>query len=86
MAYPLTPYETDIHSLLALLIERDLTIFGIYLIGGLLVMLVPLLEISYAHLAFRAIVYWTGGMSAVWFADKGIRVLRCKQVEHRKLR
>ncbi|CAE6424179.1 unnamed protein product [Rhizoctonia solani] len=57
---------------LALLTETFASIFGIYLIGGLGLMLsvcvVP--TPSWVHQAFRVIVVWTVGMSALWFGAK----------------
>ncbi|RPD60809.1 hypothetical protein L227DRAFT_610902 [Lentinus tigrinus ALCF2SS1-6] len=62
--------------LFALLIERHLSIFGVYLLGGLLVMVAPIVDPSLAHAAFQAVVYWTGAMSAIWFADKASAAAR----------
>ncbi len=39
-------------------------------------MLAPLLDLELAHLAFKAVVYWTVAMSGLWFADKALGVLR----------
>ncbi|KAI0651325.1 UbiA prenyltransferase family-domain-containing protein [Trametes meyenii] len=58
--------------LAALCAERRFSVFGVYLLGGLLVILVPLFGVERAHLAFRAVVYGTVGMSAVWFAEKAM--------------
>lgn len=56
---------------MALCAEGSFTsIFGVYLLGGLGVTLLAFLDLERAHLAFRLVVYWTVGMSAVWFADK----------------
>ncbi|EIW56689.1 uncharacterized protein TRAVEDRAFT_73151 [Trametes versicolor FP-101664 SS1] len=55
----------------ALCAEGSFTsIFGVYLLGGLGVTLLAFLDLDRAHLAFRLVVYWTVGMSSVWFADK----------------
>ncbi|KAI1781773.1 hypothetical protein LXA43DRAFT_613532 [Ganoderma leucocontextum] len=62
--------------LVAFFVERRLSIFGVYILGGLLVMLAPLLDLGLAHLAFKAVVYWTVAMSGLWFADKALGVLR----------
>lgn len=64
------------HSLAAFFVERRLSVFGVYILGGLLVMFAPLLDLQLTHLAFQAIVYWTVAMSGVWFAAKALGVLR----------
>ncbi|OSD03726.1 hypothetical protein PYCCODRAFT_1466639 [Trametes coccinea BRFM310] len=65
---------------IALCAERRLrSVFGVYLLGGLCALLLPLVDPAHAHLAFRAAVYWTVGMSAVWFADKARSVAFPKQ-------
>ncbi|KAL5635194.1 hypothetical protein ACGC1H_003032 [Rhizoctonia solani] len=57
---------------LALLTEPLASIFGVYLIGGLSVMLsvcvVP--TPTWVHYAFKIIVFWTVGMSFLWFGAK----------------
>ncbi|KAH7342086.1 hypothetical protein B0J17DRAFT_594901 [Rhizoctonia solani] len=57
---------------LALLTEPLASIFGIYLIGGLGLMLsvcvIP--TSSWVHHAFKVIVVWTVGMSTLWFGAK----------------
>ncbi|KAI0668895.1 hypothetical protein C8Q78DRAFT_1070961 [Trametes maxima] len=58
--------------LAALCAERRYSVFGVYILGGLLVMLGPLVDVGRAHPAFRAVVYWTVGMSAVWFVDRAV--------------
>ncbi len=63
-------------SLTALLIERQLTVFGVYILGGLLMMVAPIVDLSLAHAAFQAVVYWTGVMSAIWFAEKAVVAAR----------
>ena len=61
---------------MAFCVEQELTIFGAYILGGVLIMLAALLDLGRAHLAFQAVVYWTVVMSAVWFADKARRAIR----------
>ena len=61
-----------VRSVLAFAVERAFTVFGAYIIGGLCIMLVPLFDAGLTHLAFRATVYWTVSMSAVWFAEKAM--------------
>ena len=56
----------------AFAVERAFTVFGIYILGGLALMIVPLFMLNLAHLAFRAIVYWTVAMSALWFVEKAV--------------
>ncbi len=63
-------------SLTALLIEQQLTVFGVYILGGLLMMVAPIVDLSLAHAAFQAVVYWTGVMSAIWFAEKAVAAAR----------
>ena len=58
------------HSVLAFYVECELTIFGAYILGGAVIMLAALLDLRLAPLAFQAVVYWTVGMSVLWFADK----------------
>ncbi|KAJ1307209.1 hypothetical protein OPQ81_001324 [Rhizoctonia solani] len=57
---------------LALLTEPLASIFGVYLVGGLGVMLsvcvVP--TPTWVHHAFKVIVVWTVGMSVLWFGAK----------------
>ncbi|KAI0695254.1 hypothetical protein C8T65DRAFT_47557 [Cerioporus squamosus] len=62
--------------LFAFVIERRLTIFGIYILGGLLMLITPIVDLSLVHAAFQAVVYWTGVMSAVWFAEKALAAAR----------
>ncbi|KAI0351668.1 hypothetical protein OH77DRAFT_1487130, partial [Trametes cingulata] len=62
----------------AVLAERNFSVFGVYLLGGLLMMVFPLVDVSRTHLAFRLVVCWTVGMSALWFADKALRLRRAK--------
>ncbi|TFK81733.1 hypothetical protein K466DRAFT_531397 [Polyporus arcularius HHB13444] len=62
--------------LTALFIERQLTVFGVYILGGLLMMVPPIVDLSLAHAAFQAVVYWTGVMSAIWFAQKAVVAAR----------
>lgn len=63
-------------SIIAFVVERDLTIFGVYILGGLGIILVPLFDLGLARLAFQAVVYWTLSMSAVWFADKALKAAK----------
>ncbi|KAI0772477.1 hypothetical protein BD413DRAFT_612620 [Trametes elegans] len=67
--------------LLALSAERKLSIFGVYLAGGLALMSLPLADISLAHGAFRAITCWTCGMSMLWFAEKALSSIRRRTVQ-----
>jgi len=54
----------------ALFLEGSTSVFGVYLWGGFVVMVVPCLRVQLANYAFEAIVYWTVGMSMVWFGSK----------------
>ncbi|PIL26070.1 hypothetical protein GSI_11824 [Ganoderma sinense ZZ0214-1] len=65
--------------LIAFLVERRLSIFGVYILGGLLAVLAPLLDFGWAHPAFKAVVYWTVAMSGLWFVDRALGVLRRRQ-------
>lgn len=66
-----------LNSFVALCAEGSFTsIFGVYLLGGLGIVLLAFLDLERAHLAFRLVVYWTVGMSAVWFADKALAKAR----------
>ena len=60
----------------AFAIERAFTVFGVYILGGLVLMIVPLFTMNLAHLAFRAIVYWTVAMSALWFVEKAVATIK----------
>ncbi|TFK82397.1 hypothetical protein K466DRAFT_500411 [Polyporus arcularius HHB13444] len=62
--------------LTALLIERQLTVFGVYILGGLLMLVAPITDLSLAHAAFQLVVYWSGVMSAIWFAEKAVAAVR----------
>ncbi|KAM5538843.1 hypothetical protein V8D89_007565 [Ganoderma adspersum] len=62
--------------LVAFFVERRLSIFGVYILGGLLIVVAPLLDLGLAHLAFKVVVYWTVAMSGLWFADKALGALR----------
>ncbi|CAE6488859.1 unnamed protein product [Rhizoctonia solani] len=57
---------------LALLTESLASIFGVYLIGGLSVMLSVCVAPTptWVHYAFKIIVIWTVGMSFLWFGVK----------------
>ena len=68
-----------VRSVLAFAVERAFTVFGVYIIGGLCIMLAPLFDAGLTHLAFRAIVYWTVSMSAVWFGEKAMTVIKGRQ-------
>lgn len=60
-------------SLVALTIEDPMSIFGVYLIGGLGVMLSACAFPSqtWVHRAFQAVVFWTVLSAGVWF---GVRI------------
>lgn len=68
--------DMTICSLLAFFLERHLTIFGVYILGGLLMLVAPMVELTLAHAAFKAVVYWTGAMSAIWFLEKALAAAR----------
>ena len=64
------------HSLAAFAVERAFTVFGIYILGGLCILIAPLFDLDWAHLAFRSVVYWTITMSAIWFAEKALTIIK----------
>ncbi|KAH9856287.1 hypothetical protein C2E23DRAFT_722528 [Lenzites betulinus] len=57
--------------------ERKFTsVFGVYLLGGLGIMLYAWQDTARVYLAFRLVVYWTVGMPALWFAGIAYTVTR----------
>lgn len=57
--------------------ERKFTsVFGVYLLGGLGLMVYAWLDVTRVYTAFRLVVYWTVGMPMLWFAGIAYMVTR----------
>ncbi|KAG9014774.1 hypothetical protein FRB94_010621 [Tulasnella sp. JGI-2019a] len=47
------------------------SVFGAYLVGGLVLTIAPVLNLDWTHQAFKLVVYWTVVMSMIWFGEQG---------------
>ena len=54
------------------------SLFGVYVWTGLAIMLVPCIEIAWAHPAFLVIVYWSLASSVIWI---GVHIWRFAKVK-----
>ncbi|KAF8527314.1 hypothetical protein JB92DRAFT_2866833 [Gautieria morchelliformis] len=51
-------------------VNRSNMVLNVYLRCGTVIMLAPCFQPSWAHYAFKAVVFWTVGMVVAWFGSK----------------
>ncbi|KAH9916283.1 uncharacterized protein BXZ73DRAFT_53857 [Epithele typhae] len=56
--------------LFAFAVERSFSVFGVYILGGIVIMSSVIVDLGLSHLAFQTVVYWTVIMSVAWFVQK----------------
>ncbi|KAG8876717.1 hypothetical protein FRB97_003977 [Tulasnella sp. 331] len=55
--------------------EGYTSVFGAYLAGGLVITIPPVFNVGWAHMSFKAVVYWTVLMVIVWFGAQAKNVV-----------
>jgi len=61
-------------TLTARINEDPLSVFGVYIMGGLFINLATVINVGWAHRAFQGIVYWSIASVLVWFGVKACSV------------
>lgn len=57
------------------------SMFGVYILGGLVIVFTTVVNVSWAHGAFQALVYWSVVSSLVWFVAQAYGRARGIKIE-----